>query len=608
MTQDPTVAVFGSYNARSTSPEDVAAGFVAPPQFWNILPRGNSVLTGPRGSGKTTLLKMLTVPALESWDDPEAEEASARADYSGVFVPADRSWAGQVDVIGHGFDDHLRVKLANAAFVLHSLHAMVLCARWRSEGRESSLRAHHRVSMDAGVEETIARAVSALWGLPGPAGSLYGLQLGLRDEISTLGELARAGLRDERSQRALQVHHALNMDLIDVALPFIERFNHADSDEDHVWAFLIDEIEFLPQGIQTMLIESVRGRDPRIIQKVSIAPYTVTSTAQLNTPLGGWEGHDLQSVDLTFTEKEQGYPFSRALVQREISRSMKGRRRQIGVARLLGGEGFFERPPGEDAYGPGSANAKAIERLAGIDSSFAAWLQARGIDPAQPDAVTGVRRSQTLQKAIAIILLRCEFLHKVRGKLSARSRKRPRVYIGEKAIFAICENNPRLLKAVVGKLLALQHGGKLRDGTRAEVVEACCSEYRLHLRAIEVERSVEDALLPRRLIDTIGEGFAAGIYGEQFDPEPPLSFEVAHAEREREGLTAMLAQLIHYGAIVPTGENSYRLAHMFAPLYRLPLRKGRSRALASMLNPPEPEPQPLPAPASAQLEIGEVTR
>jgi hypothetical protein len=552
---------------------------------------------------------MLTVPALEAWDDPRAQEACAEADYSGVFVPADRSWAGQVDVVGEGFDDRLRVKLANASFVLHSLHAMVLCARWRSENRESSKRTHLHVTLGAEVEEEIARAVCGLWGLPAPAGSLYGLQLGVRDEISSLGDLARAGLGDESSETALREHHALHMDLIDVALPFIERFNHAAGDEDHVWAFLIDEIEFLPQGIQAMLVQAVRGRDPRVIQKVSIAPHTLTSMVQLNTPLGGWEGHDLQSVDLTFSEKEQGYPFSRSLVKREISDSphRRAKGRAVSVAKLLGGEGFFERVPGEDAYGPGSANAKAITALAGFDDSFAAWLAKRHIDPASPWLVTGKRRSETLQKAIAIILLRCEFLHLVRGRLSPRTRKTTQVYVGEKAIFAICENNPRLLKAVVGKLLALQHGGKLRQGTRAEVVEACCNEYRLHLRAIEVERSVEDALLPRRLIDTIGAGFAAGIYGEQFDGEPPLSFEVSDEAKERHGLASMLQQLTHYGAIIPIGEDSYRLAHMFAPLYRLPLRKGRARSLASMLGvrTPQPDPEPKPVPVSAQLEIGD---
>jgi hypothetical protein len=603
---DPTVGVFGSNNARSTSPEEVAAGFIAPPQFWNILHRGNSLLRGPRGSGKTTLLKMLTVPALEAWDDPRAEEACAEADYSGVFVPADRSWAGQVDAVGEGFDDQLRVRVAKAAFVLHCLHAMVLCARWRREARDSSLRSHLHVDLGGDVEEQIARAVHELWGLPGPAGSLYGLQIGVRDEITALGKLAQAGLDDQRSERALRQHPALSMDLIDVALPFIERFNHAAGAEDHVWAFLVDEIEFLPQGIQAMLVEAVRGRDPRVIQKVSIAPHTLTSMVQLNTPLGGWEGHDLQSVDLTFSEKEQGYPFSRSLVAREISSSPHGpkRGRKVGVTKLLGGEGFFERPPGEDAYGAGSANAKAIEKLAGFDQSFAAWLEKRHIDPSRPWLVTGKRRSETLQKAIAVILLRCEFLHLVRGRLSPRTRKSDQVYVGEKAIFAICENNPRLLKAVVGKLLALQHGGKLRKGTRADVVQACCNEYRLHLRAIEVERSVEDALLPRRLIDTIGDSFAAGVYGEQFDAEPALSFEVSVEAKERVGLASVLQQLTHYGAIIPVGEDGYRLAHMFAPVYKLPLRKGRARSLASMLAPPaapEPEPEPMPT----QLELGE---
>ncbi len=456
--------------------------------------------------------------------------------------------------------------------------------RWRAAPR-SGLRAHHRVSLPNGSEEQIARDMQSVWGLEQPPGSLYGLQIALRDNISALGALARRAAHHTEARAVLRRHPALTLDLIDVVLPFIERFNHATGDEEHVWAFLIDEIEFLPQGIQAMLLGSMRGRDPRIIQKVSIAPYTLTSTEQLNTPLGGWEGHDMQSVDLTFSEKEQGYPFSRQLVQREIEASsrLSGGGRAPNVHELLGGNGFFERPPGEDAYGPGSANAKAIEHLAAQDRSFAAWLDAHHIDPHRPGEATGIQRSQTVQKAIAIILLRNEFLHYVRGRLRGRSRKRHRVYVGEEAIFAICENNPRLLKALVGQLLALHHAGTLRAGARADVVEACCDEYHLHLRAIEVEPLTEDDLLPRRLIDTIGNAFAAGIYGDEFDPEPPLAFSITPNERARPGLIAVLNQLTHYGAIVPNGEHSFRLAHMFAPRYRLPLRKGRSRALGPIL-------------------------
>lgn len=601
--QDPTVAVFGSYNARSTSAEVVAAGFVAPRQFWEILPLGNTVLTGPRGSGKTTLLKMLTSPGLERWDDERAEEAIALANYSGVFVPADRSWTGQVDVIGRQFDDELSKAFANAAFTLHSLHALVQCARWRNAPKSGG-RHHDRVSFDAGVEEQITRGVYSLWGLEQPAGSFLGLQLGVCDLITKLGVLANGATVSEDHKQQLRNHPALSLDLVQATLPFIERFNIAAEQEDHVWAFLIDEIEFLPQGIQARHLGYMRGRDPRIIQKVSIAPYTApTSTEHFDNPLGGWEGHDLQRVDLTFTEKEQGYSFSRELAEREIAAAhARSRKRVPGVHALLGGYGFFGRPAGEDAYGAGSANAQAIKGLATEDASFRTWLAERGISPEHLDDVKGVRRSQTVQKAIAIILLRSEFLHEVRGELQGRSRKRHNVYVGEEAIFAICENNPRLLKALVGRLLALHFAGKLRKGTRADAIEQSCKEYHLHLRAIEVDDAVDDSLLPRRLVDVIGKAFAAGIYGDEFDPEPPLAFDVNAHEELRSGLATVLNQLTHYGAIVPVGEQSYRLAHMFAPLYRLPLRKGRSRSLASMMRPEEQQAQ---AQHPAQLQIGQ---
>lgn len=586
--QPPEAVVYGSYNARSTPARAVAKNFVAPPQFWDIIPLSNTIVTGPRGSGKTTLLKMLTTPALEAWDGPRADEARTLANYTGVFVPADRSWAGQVRTYERALDDALHTDLGRATFVLHVMRALVSAAWYRTAAAEGTR--HLGVTMDVADEERIARAISPQWALPGLVGSFEAVRDALSDEISNLGRLARRANRSPAAATQLAEHPALDLDVIDAAVPFIDRFNSAADDEGHVWTLLIDEIEFLPYGVRESMVEALRGSDPRIMQKISYAPYTEVLREEI-LDAGGWVGHDYQRVDLTFGEKEGGFDFSRGLVAAELLRRDVDR-----TPEELLGAGFFEMPAGKEAYGPKSRNAKAIQRLATKDRSFAAWCGSHGVDPDSPAAITGNRRAATLRKAMPVILLRDAYLRQGRDGVAGRSRRiSAPIYTGAEGVYAICENNPRLLKALVQRLIDRRdEHGDLSLGQQAKVIAQACMEYRLHLRAVELHRdeSVPDDYLPRQLVDRIGTHFREGVLGERFDPEPPLSFIAPGSSSTVEGginqpLNQVIRALINYGAIVALGrpeERRYGLSHMFAPVFHLPLRRGRELQLSNLLS------------------------
>lgn len=575
MTEESAAEAIRNRNARSSSAEEVAKSFVAPPQYWEIALQGNTVISGPRGSGKTTLLKMLRGPTLEYWQHPDARRARELVTYSGVLIPADKSWAGQVGSYEY-FDDDLRASLGEACYTLHTLRALSQCAAQRIEPSKSQV-SHGRVEIDRAEEERIARETWVGWGLPGPVGSFRGLSEATGSLIEELGRVAKRASR-LGSVEPLREHHALDLDLVEAAIPFIERFNNAAGEPDHVWALLIDEIEFLPPGISSTIMDSMRGKDPRLIQKVSIAPYTQVAEG----PFSAWVGHDLEIVDLTFQEKEDGYKFARKLIEKEIESS----RLKLTPAELLGPPGFFESKPGKVAYEPGTRNAKAIARLAREDPSFKAWLSERGINPRDLTDTRGVKRAATVRKAIAIILLRDAYLHDVSGQLQRRSRKAPQTYVGELSAYAICENNPRRLKTLASGLLIARSQSKskrITNGRRAEVVEKIAKQYADHLRVIEVLEPTPNPLLPAPLVKTIGAYFEARIYGEHFDPEPPLSFEASRASLKDPFLRHVLTKLIFYGAVVPIDGDRYRLAHTFAPIYKLPLRSGRPISLQSIL-------------------------
>jgi energy-coupling factor transporter ATP-binding protein EcfA2 len=594
MVNSPTGGVFGHRNARSKSSIEVAKGFVPPPQYWEIAQPGNTLLIGPRGSGKTTILRMLQGVGLEHWDGEDAAVARDLVNYSGVFVPADQSWSGQVEAFGRELDDNqVRADLGRACFTLHTLRALAHCAKSRVEPAEAP-RSHDRVELGRNQQERIVRETWGTWALPEPVSSFAGLSEALSTTLAEIGRLARRGIRHPEAHKELSFHPAFDLEVVDAVVPFIERFNNAVGQEDHVWSFLIDEIEFLPPGIHRSILSAMRGRDTRINRKLSLAPYTLLDETLVNNPLGGWEGHDFVPVDLTFPEKEDGYKFSRALIEKELEALPM----DLDSESLLGEGGFFENPPGRDAYEPGSENAEAIAELAVKDATFHEWLDDHQVDPSHPEKTVGDDRAATLRKAIPIIRLRDEYRHLVGGKWQPRTRKAAQTYVGELSAYAICENNPRLLQTLVSRLLAAHHEGSLDDSARVEVIQKISEQFKLHLRAVEVAKSAPDELLPMRLVDKIGTFFEKGVLDDPFDPEPALSFECTHDPKQDVVLDQVLSQLVFYGAVIPSGKRKFRLAHTFAPLHKLPLRKGRPRALTSIIGAIQKQPKD-------QLQISE---
>lgn len=583
----PEVAVYGTFNSRSTPAADVAENFVAPAQFWQVVPASNAVLTGPRGSGKTTLLKMLTPSGLDTWKDPRAPQARASARYTGVFVPADRSWAGQIRTYDRALGEELHGQLGQAIFVLHVLRALVSTAHFVVHSPSE----HRPAPISPQAEQDIARSLFGHWPLDGVTSSFAAVRQQLSDNVALLGRLARRAHRRPSAIDAIQDHSAMDLDVIDAAGQFIDRFNDAMGDDDHVWMLLIDEIEFLPEAARESMIEALRGRDPRIMQKISYAPYTDVFRQEL-LELGGWAGQDFQRIDLTFPEKEGGFGFSRELMRRDMAKRGVG----IEPAALLGGKGFFESvdEDGQDRYSAKTRNGKAIASLSRKDPSFDAWCRQHGIDPADPALMKGTDRAKTLRKAMPVILIRDELLRAGTGGVTGRSRRSGAapLYTGEYGVFAVCENNPRLLKALTQRFIdAYVDDGELTLTEQARIIARHCEEYLLHLRAIEVGDDLLPAeYLPKALIDRVGHAFREGVLGPDFSPEPALSFIAPDLGPDAPASLQALGQVIdalhNYGAIVPLGSPSERrfgLSHMFAPVYQLPLRRGRPVQLLGLL-------------------------
>ena len=124
MEMAPTM--FDSFNARAISAESLAEGFIPPDHFGTMIRRAHTLVIGPRGSGKTCLMKMLQPAALNAWKSEDAADYKKQIDFSGVYIPADISWSGQLRHLGADrLDPAFRTKLESAALTAHVLHAFL---------------------------------------------------------------------------------------------------------------------------------------------------------------------------------------------------------------------------------------------------------------------------------------------------------------------------------------------------------------------------------------------------------------------------------------------------------------------------------------------------
>lgn len=185
-------SIFETYNARHLSPEKVAQSFVPPDETYSKLATyNNHIITGPRGSGKTTLLKMLTLPALLSWDASQTQTVLPKVDFMGIFVPADRGWATQIKQYGQS-SSALAEAVGKAAFTSHVL--MAFCTTLenfqRFEFSDTSSITHQPQKLEPAQATKFVDLISSDWGLVPRLPSLAGLKLALRSRLLALKSIA----------------------------------------------------------------------------------------------------------------------------------------------------------------------------------------------------------------------------------------------------------------------------------------------------------------------------------------------------------------------------------------------------------------------------------
>lgn len=584
-----------AFNARNLRPEQVAETFVANPAYDDLIGHDHALLMGPRGSGKTTLLKMLTLPALYSWDDKIAEEMRTSPPFAAVYIPTDIQWHQQLKYSEQALDfaDNFGESVSRAAVTTSVL--LSICTTFGDRLKYQSSRLH---ATDK-VADLCSSLISA-WQLPPTVPYLPAVEEALESRMSQVRLLAsRAYATHGKSLVGKPLPDFFYLDYLLGVGEAVTAFDHLFSGGRPLrWALCFDELELAPHWLQKRLMTEARSTDQRFVFKLSTSPlpdfWDQTPATFLN------DFHRIPMWEYG-AEREKTFDFCNNLTKAILRR--KGitlSPRELFGTSLIAGSGKVEGRP--DEYEHGSGNWQIIRDAAVRDPSLAGILTKHGISPADPTTTSIEKRDRVLRKVKPIVLFR-EAFSKIDkdGNIQIRSRKVADIYSGVEAIYKISDGNPRWLIWIVNQLLDNVSCGQ--DGTPSSISRS--RQARVLTRASRQFSSLVAALPEataklgnrrislQEVLKIVGESFSRSMLLGPFSLDPKGTFIVDASTPYV--IRRFLRVAVVQGAVVlidgPDSDDfsldligkRCRLSYILSPTYRLPLRQYAAVQLSKCL-------------------------
>jgi hypothetical protein len=593
---------FGAYNARHINAEEVAQQFVPSGKFWELSALRNSLLIGPRGSGKTHLLKMLQPKALAAWEGDEANEARSKVAYWGVFTPADINWKAQVEQKAQALSPANQRQFSNAVFLSHFREAFVTCLLQLSRDRPAVDHGgiSTRVELTKDREVELCVALASAWELRLGVPSLDGLKLAL------VAELVRLGAPHSLGSLSPYMSRLTDMNVLGVAREIAEHFVNVTGLYGARWALCFDELEIAPLSIQHDLFQYLRSTDQRFVFKLAISPSNDAS-ALLNQESTASAGNDYDPIPLWFVDQGERERFCLRLWEKHASKTRAAplmpqgllQRSRFQFANEVGAHG----PRRYQDASPWSKDFRDLER---IDQSFADYLRRREIDTRALGSTSRDKMNAVVRKIAPLVGFRSAYLTGARGDNSGVPIRRklkgppPDVFSGWDAVCTATEGNPRWFGGIASRLILKwsqsASGRALTREQQTHELDASAKKFLAWINAIPVENSPEGVyqLSLNEFICALARYFEQEVLGRTFKSDPVLSFTV---DQQTPGpIQRLVVVALNIGAIVivddedinftaatPIGR-SFRLVHLLAPHFNLPMRRGKSRNLSTILS------------------------
>jgi hypothetical protein len=257
-------------------------------------------------------------------------------------------------------------------------------------------------------------------------------------------------------------------------------------------------------------------------------------------------------------------------------------------------------------YGDLGSHTKKFGALYRLDESFKVYADQKKLSTKDLSQGSETRRAADVRKVLWPVLIREEFLfdpedgRENRGRRIRSKSQVSDIYTGAGSIFAICEGNPRLLIGMLEPLIKdyanrqPDQAQSVRRSTQKAAVERTMASFFALLSTIPISQGYREIGSLIDLVDKIGMFFRQSVLGEEFNPDPVLSFHVD--DKVEASIVDLVGRGVNLGAFITRTDTSerpfhlgeisglkIRLSHIVAPRYRLPLIGGRTVNLSSIL-------------------------
>lgn len=583
--------LYGTFNARFMTPEEVALKFIPLPSFSRLVRDGHSVLMGPRGCGKTTLLKMLTRSALRVWNSSGRKERYQDTfllpEYESIYIPSDERWLSEVRALSHRSYNPATSEQTQRVMISASILISVVDT-------------FQAIIEDIATDEIGKRKYEALL-----CESLISL-CKLKSTIPSFSDVSnkidglivdlRAAVNSNNTQQLIeylnQVPHIFYAHSLD---PVIQSCRHMspllpNQLRPKKWAICFDELEIAPPWLQDELLSSLRSIDQSFFLKLTWNPIlpkanTIPEPGADFNVIRLWNSHVLDPID--FCEQVTKSFLSDRFVGKNITPNDF-----LGYSLFASAKGQQD----EHEYNRKSIVYKAMRDLAVTDQSFRQALIDHNINPDDPipsdDSKTREKQmNEFFRKAKPIVLLRHAFLKDLGIR---RTRKKVKLYSGKQAVYAVSEGNPRWLIGLLNDLHdSVDWSGKsshkdyrIPATKQASIINATSRRFVALVKATPVAGlAIPNCTSIYELIDALAKIFSSAIYNNKFSLDPIGSFLISKDIPRY--LEPAFRRALEMGALihianspmdVPAGlvGERFRLTFMICPSYNLPLRNYRN--------------------------------
>ena len=584
---------YSAFNARWLTPQEVARTFIQGPQLSQLLNTTNCLLLGPRGCGKTTLLKMITREAIQTWNAERASRTGKSIDFpdfEAVYIPSDMRWSSELRHIGTSIKLSSTIR-ENIQRVLLNLSLI----------KELSARFYTLLDADKKSQVNCCEQLIKLWHLTDTAPAFSDVCLAITTMSAVIRGTVNLGA-DAIEALLTSVNPVYFSHTVDVAELCCEVFSDSAPAEVNPtrWALCYDELEIAPEWLQKELLEALRSTEQQFILKLTWSPIL-----PLNLRSKPEAKEDYEIIRLWFSHTVDAHDFCEDLASSALQDRLNNK--SITPSQLLGRSVFSseERFGGvSSTYERGSYLYSAMRDLSKNDESFKILLIQNGLDPDDPYTDQIDLRDRFLRKIKPVVLLRDTFWRSQRR----RSRKRPTLYSGKEAVFAMSEGNPRRLLGLLNELLdygltdtdALNEVPLVPYSKQAQILRNASSRFIMRMRSIASDNKEYYGARPLTVsdfLDQLGGYFGALLLADEFPLEAYGSFTVD--EEIDSSLEDVLDVALREGAIFYVGASQhdvatrirgsrFRLTFLLAPEYRLLMRNNKpvplSRCLSNQTN------------------------